>query len=61
MKHIRVSLSDTEAATLARHLPRTGGWHANPPSALTTAEAKILAALADLGHTEQNLDKEKNR
>lgn len=49
MKHIRVSLSDTEAEALARHLPHRGGWHSNPPRALTTADVKILTALAEVG------------
>ncbi|PMC76381.1 hypothetical protein [Brachybacterium sp. UMB0905] len=49
MKHIRVSLTDTEATALERELTAPRGWGVRPPRPLVTAEAKILAALAEVG------------
>ncbi|GLI30379.1 MULTISPECIES: hypothetical protein [Brachybacterium] len=53
MKHIRVSLTDTEATALERELAAPRGWGVRPSKPLLTAEAKILAALAEVGLTEK--------
>lgn len=45
MKRLDVQLSDREAAALVRELTSTSRWGMRVPQALTTAEAKVLAAL----------------
>ena len=61
MKHIRVSLTDTEAAVLERELTAPRGWGVRAPKPLVTAEAKILAALAEVGLTEKNTREDPTR